>query len=219
MMLLQPPRLALVSALCLSLAPGSAQAHPHIFIDAGLRLIVEDGRVTAVEVTWLYDELYTLLLMQDHGLDEDFDLVLTDEEVARMLGFDLDWTYGFEGGLYLRRGTAELDIGPPQPVSLELVAPGQFRTTHRREVSDPGGDGALDAQIYDPEFYAAFEMTGDITIEGADCTTDLIRADLDAAYAVLEGMLIDIGGADAEDDNYPEVGIHFADRVEITCAG
>lgn len=219
MMLLQPPRLALVSALCLGLAPGTLQAHPHIFIDAGLHLIVEEGRVTAVEVTWLYDELYSLLLMQDHGLDEDFDLALTEEEVIRMLGFDLDWSFGFEGGLVLRRGAQELAVGPPQPISLELVAPGQIRTTHRREVTDPGGDALLDAQVYDPEFYAAFEMTGDMTVEGADCAMELTRADLDAAYAVLEGMLNDIGGSVAEEDNYPEVGIYFADHMEITCAG
>jgi hypothetical protein len=27
-------------------------------------------KVTAVEVTWLYDELYTLILLQDYELDD-----------------------------------------------------------------------------------------------------------------------------------------------------
>jgi hypothetical protein len=29
----------------------------------------DSGRVTSVEVTWLYDELYTLILLQDYALD------------------------------------------------------------------------------------------------------------------------------------------------------
>lgn len=212
-----------VAALCLAFWPGAASAHPHIFIDAGLRLVVEEGRVTAVEVTWLYDELYSLLLMEDHGLDQDFDLVLTDAEVNRLIGFDLDWTHGFEGGLVLRRGDAVLELGPPEPVALSLEAPGQIRTTHRRAVIDPGGGpgggSVLEAQVFDAEFYVAFEMTGEMIIDGATCDTELVRADLDGAYAALDEALADIGGAVAEEDNFPEVGALFADRLVVTCAG
>jgi hypothetical protein len=50
-------------------------------------------------VTWLYDELYTLILLQDYELDPDFDGALTEAEVAGTLGFDLNWNSGFEGGL------------------------------------------------------------------------------------------------------------------------
>jgi hypothetical protein len=46
-------------------------AHPHVFIDAGISLMTDDDRrtITSVEVTWLYDELYTLILLQDYELD------------------------------------------------------------------------------------------------------------------------------------------------------
>lgn len=215
------PRFALpvVAALCVGLWPSPPAAHPHIFVDAGLRLVIEDGAVTAVEVTWLYDELYTLILLEDYGLDPDFDLVLTDEERSATLGFDLNWSHGFEGGLVLRRGGIELALGEPSAVSLDLVGPGQIRTTHRRDVVDPGGAGVLVAQVYDPEFYVAFEMTGDMGTEGATCTPELVRADLDAAYAGLEAALDAIGGAVAAEDNFPQVGELFADRVVFECAG
>lgn len=208
-----------VTALCVGLAPTAPAAHPHIFVDAGLTLVVEDGIVTAVEVTWLYDELYTLILLEDYNLDPDFDLVLTDDEVAQTLGFDLNWGYGFEGGLVLRRGDADLTLGAPQPVSLELVGEGQLRTTHRRAVTDMGGAQALVAQVYDPEFYVAFEMTGAMVVEGAECTPTLIRADLDAAYDGLEAAMDAIGGAVAAEDNFPAIGGLFADRVVFECAG
>ncbi|MEJ6388905.1 DUF1007 family protein [Gymnodinialimonas ulvae] len=209
-------------ACAAALWPACAPAHPHIFIDAGLRLIMEDGRVAAVEVTWLYDGLYSLILLEDYGLDPDFDLTLTEAEVAETLGFDLNWNSGFEGGLELRRGAQVLEIGAPEPVSMELVGEGQIRTTHRRPVVDPGGAGALIAQAYDPEFYIAFEMIGEMVVEGPDgpdCDTDLVRADLDAAYAVLEAALEEIGGAVAAEDNFPPVGAHFADQVVFTCDG
>lgn len=215
------PRLTVLPVLCLaaplSLIPGASSAHPHIFIDAGLHLVIEQGRVTAIEVTWVYDELYSLLLMQDYGLDEDFDLALTEAEVAQMLGFDLEWTHGFEGGLTLHRGDVALQIGPPEPVSLSLVGPGQFQTVHRRAVVDPGGADRLDAQVYDPEFYVAFEMTGEMAVEGATCDIMLIRADLDAAYEALDTAMAEIGGAVSEEDNFPAVGAFFADRVTMEC--
>lgn len=206
-------------ALAGALWPATSVAHPHVFIDAGLRLIMEDGRVTAVEVTWIYDGLYSLVLLEDYGLDEDFDLVLTEAEVNATLGFDLNWNGGFEGGLELRRGDNLLELGPPEPLSMELVGEGQMRTTHRRPVIDLGGDEVLVAQVFDSEFYIAFEMTGAMQVEGAECTPELIRADLDAAYEVLEAAMDEIGGAVAAEDNFPQVGAAFADRVVFACDG
>ncbi len=210
--------LSIAPVLCVALWPSAPAAHPHIFIDAGLSVVMEDGRVTAVEVTWLYDGLYSLILLEDYGLDPDFDLALTQAEVDETLGFDLNWNSGFEGGLILRRGDQVLSLGAPEPVTLELVGEGQFRTTHRREVIDVG-EGMLEAQIFDPEFYIAFEMTEEMSVQGASCTPNLIRADLDAAYLALEEALEEIGGAVAEEDNFPALGALFADRVVFECAG
>lgn len=208
-----------LAALCVGSWPTAPAAHPHIFVDAGLTLVMVDGVVTAVEVTWLYDELYTLILLEDYGLDPDFDLALTEDEVVQTLGFDLNWSHGFEGGLVLRRGEGELSVGAPEPVSLELVGEGQLRTTHRRPVTDAGGSESIIAQVYDPEFYVAFEMTGEMVVEGADCTPELVRADLDAAYDGLEAAMNAIGGAVAAEDNFPAVGGLFADRVVFECVG
>lgn len=75
------------------------------------------------------------------------------------------------------------------------------------------------AQVFDPEFYVAFEMTGEMTVEGAECTFELTRADLDAAYIALEAAMEAIGGAVAEEDNFPPVGALFTDSVVFECAG
>ena len=196
-------------------------AHPHIFIDAGLRLVFDEaGALDAVEVTWLYDELYSLIILQDYELDRDFDGVLTQEERDEFLGFDLNWNGGFSGGLEIATSDGEmLALGTPEAVSFDLTQTGQIQTTHRRAVEGGAQTGGLVASAYDPEFYIAFEMTLPTEIEGREnCDASLLRADLDAAYAALDAAMAEIGGAVSEEDNFPEIGAVFADRVEIACS-
>lgn len=212
----------ILTALGMSVAAGAAMAHPHIFVDAGLVLNRgPDGRIESVEVTWLYDELYTLILLQDYGLDPDFDLSLTEAEVAEYLGFDLNWGGGFEGGLRLFRGPDEMEIGAPEAVSMALRPDGRLETVHRRPVrGDAGGAAPMEARIYDPEFYVAFEaiLPSAVVADGAEtCAPDLVRADLDAAYAALEQEIAAIGGTVAAEDNFPAVGALFADRLVFAC--
>ena len=52
----------------------------------------------------------------------------------------------------------------------------------------------------------------------SDCSPELVRADLDAAYDVLEAELAALGGAIAAEDNFPAVGALFADRLIFSCA-
>lgn len=205
--------------LAVGLVASPAAAHPHIFVEAGLVLHRDaTGRVVEAVVTWRYDELYSLGLLEDYGLDQDYDLHLTEAEAAATLGFDLNWDAGFDGGLILSQNGRPLDIGAPEPVSLRLLPSGQLETTHRRPVSG-AAPGGVTAQIYDPAFYIAFEMVLPVTVaETASCTAELVRADLDTAYGILEAALREIGGVVAAEDNFPAVGAHFADRVEVTCA-
>ena len=63
---------------CALLAAPVAQAHPHVFVEVGLRFVSQpDGRLSGVEVTWRYDDFFSLLVLEDRGLDPDGDMVLT----------------------------------------------------------------------------------------------------------------------------------------------
>lgn len=205
---------------------GPARAHPHIFIEAGLRLETgPGGAVTTVEVTWRYDEFYTLLLLQDFALDTDFDGALTEAERAATLGFDLNWNGGFEGGLYLWRGDRALTIGPPVPVSMTLRPDGRLETVHRRPVTgDIPEPAPLSAQIYDEAFYIAFDpvLPSGLFATSQDgapsCRPELVRADLDAAYAALDAQIAALGGIARAEADFPPVGALFADRLVFPCA-
>ena len=118
-------------AACLAL-PVPVWAHPHVFVDTTLKVLTDDrGRVFAIEVTWVYDELFSLLVLEDMQLDGDYDGVLTAAEQARLDGFDMNWDPGFEGDLYVHAAGAELALNPPEPLQTRF-ADGKITTLHRR---------------------------------------------------------------------------------------
>lgn len=205
------PSLARYGAVlaCLSL-PVAVQAHPHIFVDTALRVVLDDqGRATAIEVSWTYDELYSLLILEDMELDSDYDGVLTEAELAQLAGFDMQWVPGFAGDLYAAGTDGSVGLGAPQPLETGF-ADGKITTRHRRDLASP--QLQFDLRAYDPTFYTAYDMTGGVVAEG--CTVTRQAADLDAAYALVEQKMTE--QAYAEDD-YPAVGDAFADRFVLTC--
>jgi hypothetical protein len=195
----------------------ASAAHPHVFIDAGITLMTDDdGAITSVEVTWLYDELYTLILLQDYELDVDFDGALTEAEVAGTLGFDLNWNSGFEGGLYLSAGRRGAGTRPARACVPDARPDGRMQTTHRGRWRAIPGAGVVEAQVYDAAFFIAFEATLPSGLAGTErCAPELVRADLDAAYAALEAELAAIGGVIAAEDNFPAVGALFRRQAGV----
>ena len=189
-------------------------AHPHVFVDTKLKVVVStDGTFEGVEVHWTYDDFYSLLLLTDLGLDNDGYGQLTQAELRRLDGFDLQWVKGFEGDSYATRGGAPVKLGKPEGRGVSVDA-GRITTVHFRPASGPAQGLVLKA--YDPTFYTAYDLTGPVDVQGP-CSATIQPADLDAAYTLVEELLYATPAADVE-DSYPEVGEAFADTVTVTCA-
>ncbi len=207
-----------VLAICALALPGVAVAHPHIYVETGLRVVTgEGGRIEGVEVTWRYDEFYSLLVLEDMELDGDYDGRLTAEELARLDGFDMQWVEGYEGDLYASEAGDKLSLGKPEPRGTEF-ADGKITTRHYRAV-DFGGHpdgGPVVLKAYDPGFYTAYDLNLGVDVPKG-CEVAIHRADIGEAQKKLLDELAQIP-AD-EDSDYPEVGETFADAVEVTCAG
>jgi len=206
---------ALSFALCLT-AP-VAGAHPHVFIDTGLKLVFDDqGRLSAVDVTWAYDPLYSLLLLEDMQLDPDLDGVLEPDELEQLEGFDMNWVEGYEGDLYLQAGGA-VALTAPEPLETR-VEKEQIVTVHRRALVEPlAVSEPIVIQAYDPSYYTAYAVTLDVETEGREnCETSLQPANIAAASDLLEELLFTVPQAQL-DDEFPAVGEHFADTVTLTC--
>lgn len=201
-------------AICLSLAPLAGQAHPHVFIDTTLRAVVaDDGTFTGLEVRWAYDDFYSLLIFADMGLDSDGDGRLRPDELKRLEGFDLQWIEGYEGDSYATNDGRPIALGPPQSRGI-TVEGGRIISTHFRSADAPAA--GLQIKAYDPTFYTAYELAGQVEVDGP-CTARIEPANLDAAYSRLEELLYATPETEAT-EYYPEVGESFADTVMLSCA-
>lgn len=191
-------------------------AHPHVFVDTGLKLVVnEAGDVTGVEVEWRYDELYSLLVLEDMELDPDFDGVLTKVELTQLSGFDLNWIKGFEGDLYVTAGGQAVSLGAPENRGTS-VENGQIISRHYRAARDAGKEVLLKA--YDPTYYTSYELTLGVKLpEG--CELSVVKADVKAANAMVRAKMGDDMDRLANDPNadWPAVGEAYADEVRVTC--
>ncbi|MEX0310131.1 MAG: DUF1007 family protein, partial [Tateyamaria sp.] len=59
-------RVSLCAAIAATCLAAPVAAHPHVFVDTGLKVIVDEAGVfQGVEVTWSYDDFYSLLLLSD----------------------------------------------------------------------------------------------------------------------------------------------------------
>lgn len=212
-------------ALMLSLLPLAAAAHPHVYIDASLGLVYDgEGQLTGVEVTWSYDELYSLLIIEDLGLDPDGDGMLEPDEQARLAGFDGDWEPGFDGRLYLAAEARRIALDGPQGFTADY-RDGRVISRHLRPLSAPLPGGApLSVQVYDPEFYVDFTLLDTTRLIGrSDCRTLFEPGDPAAApeaYRQAVEMALQDGSGAAEAELVTvDIGAAGAERLAVVCDG
>ena len=216
------PLRAALAILALTAAP--AAAHPHIFIDTGLEVTLDaDHRATAVRVVWVYDDFYSLVMLQDRGLDPDGDSKLTPGEEAKLSGFDMGWDADFAGDLYvLEKGTDPVALGRPHDWSAR-VEQGRIVSVHVRDIVAPVqvADQPLVIQVYDPTYYTAYTILGTPSLGGpgaADCTVQVFEPDMTEAQEKLQAMLQEYTADQSVEQDYPKVGATFADEARLTCA-
>lgn len=212
----------LIAAALLMATPTGTYAHPHIFVDAGLEVIFDDaGLVSHVAIIWEYDELYSLLITEDMGLDDDFDGELTAAELEKLNGFDQDWLEGYYGDTRAYLGGVELGLS--RPVSYETsFSKGRITSRHVRALE--AGPVALTAQLdvrpYDETYYTAYDVTKPVRLTGRDdCTFALDVPDVSGAMLELQKQLqaLDAGADSAVE--FPQVGAKFATTLRVTCPG
>ncbi len=200
------------------LGAGAVAAHPHIFVDTGLKVVLnDDGQVSGIEVSWTYDALYTMLTFEDMGLDDDYDGRLTPQEIGFLDGFDLNWAEGFEGDLYVEIAGQPVALGPPEGRGVRVRQDARITSTHYRPRHTPVDPNGLILRAYDPTFYTAYDLTGGVRVK-RPCKAAVTPAGLDEAYTLVEELLYAMPANSAE-DAFPEVGAAFADTVVIQCNG
>lgn len=211
----------LISCTALCLAPGSgAQAHPHLFVGVDVTMIYENGSPTGIKLEWAYDEFFSLLLTTDLGIDLDGDLVLSPDEIETLAASVADWPEDFGGDLEVTQVGNDVALGERTQHTM-TYSEGLIRETHVRPIlagtntSDP-----LVVRVYDPFYYISYSLNGAVTFEGIDtCAAAITAPDLNAAYSLVEELLYGRAASDVgADEEFPKVGIEFAETITISCA-
>lgn len=212
----------LAATLCLLAVwtPPPAAAHPHIFVDAALEIVFDaSGQPSAVRISWVYDPLFSMLLLSDMGLDDDFDGALTAEEHAALEGFDMNWIEGYHGDTHVSQGDQALALGGPEETTSGFVD-GRLRSSHLRQLQEQPDPGQpWEVSVHDPSYYTLYSLSRPPVLTGApNCSATVIAPDMEKAQAELANALDEraVGGADIEAD-FPAVGALFAEKVRITC--
>jgi ABC-type uncharacterized transport system substrate-binding protein len=209
--------------MALALAPlgGRAWAHPHVFIDAALAFVFDDeGRIAALRVGWSYDDFYSLVMIEDNGLDADGDGTPEAQRLDAFAGHDVDWAAGFPGDLSLMQGDKLIALAPPVRHTAQFEG-GRIITSHVRPLVQPLAiTDALIARIYDPSFFAAYDVPALPVAQGRDgCRITRAAADTDRAYQEYGDKLasVDVTGDPFQEVDLGDIGILFADAFGLVC--
>lgn len=198
-----------------------ALAHPHVWIDTRIEVILNDrNEAVGLRIGWTYDDLYSLFVIGDLGLDPDWDGVLTPQEQARLAGFDMNWDPGFPGDTYALLGEAPLPLSRPKDWTASYAG-GKISSTHLRSFDAPVplGDLPLIVQVYDPGYYVAYSIPYDPVLTGGQgCRAQVFVPDLDAAEQELLAALAEYTPDIDLEMEFPAVGATFAEEVRVTCA-
>ncbi|WP_238364297.1 DUF1007 family protein [Mesobacterium pallidum] len=204
----------LLAALPFLVLPLAAPAHPHVWVDVALKIETDTrGHATGLIVGWSYDDFFTLLILEDMGLDPEADGVLTEDELARLKGFDLvEWPEGFEGDVYLETAAGPVTLSLPAPLDVR-VEEGRIIATHYRAIDPVPLDG-LSLRTFDPTYFVDYRLAGISLPQG--CTARIDEADEAAANKAVEEMT---GQTTEELFEEIEIGHLYADSARIICAG
>jgi ABC-type uncharacterized transport system substrate-binding protein len=207
---------AALDVMALALAPGAVAAHPPVFIEGGVDfLFAPQGRIESLRVTWIYDPLNSLFMLEDLGLAPDA-AALEPADRARLAAYQTEWVEGFEGDSYLWHDGARVGLSGPLAADAE-IRDGQVTIMFRRDVEAPfRPDATTVVQVYDPTYYTAYTVTNTPRLEGAPpgCDAEVVPFEPTRELLQLQLQLVEIP-VDGDPDGEP--GALFADRVRVAC--
>lgn len=203
------------------MAASPALAHPHVFIDTGLEVMFDDqGAATGLRITWTYDDLFSLVVVGDHGIDPDGDGNATPEEDVALSGFDMHWQPDAIGDTYALMKDVDLPLSRPSDWTAHYAG-GKVTTTHVRMFDKPVlfGVEPLIVQVYDPSYYTSYAIVGTPVLTAAPkgCSVEVFEPDMAAADAILKSAIDEAAGSDGIEGDFPAIGKAYSEEARVTC--
>ena len=147
---------AVILLLAWLAAPGNVAAHPHVFVDHAIALVLQGDTLAGVELTWVYDELNSEMLLQ--AVDANHDRKLSPAEIVTL---DRKYLQTLrEDGFFV---TVRVD-GKPWPIraakDLRARVDGDKLTlVFSAPVEAPlAAAGTIEVRVDDPTYFVAFAL-------------------------------------------------------------
>jgi polyphosphate kinase len=203
------------------LNPGQAGAHPHEFIDTAITLRTdEEGRLGAIGVVWVWDDLTSMLIIEDLGMDSDGNGELTAEEKQRLAAQFSQWPEDYGGDLYLTWDGKPVELTGPLDMKADYLQ-GRLVLNYLRALPERIRlvQTPVILQAYDPSYYVFYDLVGIPEVRGRDgCRVSIRKADIGAAQKLYDQLLGQLTEEEMmEQGKFPEVGGAFADQVVLEC--
>lgn len=212
----------LPSLLCalgaLALGSATANAHPHVFAEARLDVVLTpDGRtVQSLRHLWRFDDVFSSTVLLE--FDKNGDNKLDDAE----LGVVRDTVYTSLGDYnYFQLVTANgRDVAMQKPDEFAAIFDNnQLIIMFEAKPEAPLKlSGTVDFGVYDSTFYTAIDFLEDdqmaVQTLPAECSRKVVRPDPDEIIAQNQDNLTDAFLNDPSGNDMSKI---FATRLELTC--
>jgi len=210
-------RLPWLAASFMALLPVAADAHPHVFAEARLDVVVDaNATVTSLKHLWRFDDLFSSTVLVE--FDRNSDLKLDDSELqavsdtvfASLAEFDYFQLVSVDG--------KDVKMKPPAELAASFEN-NQLIILFESEPAEPLKlSGKVDFGVYDPTFYTAIDFLEDDNMAVAgmpgSCSRKVIRPDPDEAIAQNQGSLTEEFFTDPTGTDMSKI---FATKLELTC--
>lgn len=206
-----------VSVAGMTTAAVPASAHPHIFAEARLDVIVgADTRVTALRHLWRFDELFTSTVLVE--FDADNNQELDQSELAEVANTVHDSLADYDYFQFVTDDGEDVAMAPPEQMIAD-IQDGQLIILFESKPAQPLKlEGKIAFGVYDPTFYTAIEYVEDgyMAVENlpADCGRTVVRPDPDEAIAQNQDSLTEAFFDPNDPANLSKI---FATRLELRC--
>lgn len=208
---------ATASLSMLAISPTPALAHPHVFAEASLEVVVKpDGTVDALRHVWRFDDLFSSTVLLE--FDTTGDLTLNNEELETVGSVIHESLAEFDYFQFVTANGKEVKMAAPERIMANFTD-NQLIILFETHPAEPLKlDGKIDFGVYDPTFYTAIDFYEDaqmlVSALPASCERAVVRPDPDEAIAQNQQTLTDAFFNDPSGNDYSKL---FATRLELNC--
>ncbi len=206
-----------MTALAFLLPASGAGAHPHVFAEARLDVVISPAQsVQSLRHLWRFDELFSSTVLVEFDKNGDRELDNSELETVAETVKESIAEFGFFQTV--THNGRDIAMAAPEQLVVDFQDQQMIILFESRPVAKLPYNGKLSFGVYDPTFYTAIEYAQDshMTVEGGSsaCVATVVRPDPEEAIAKNQDQLTDAFYNDPSGNDMSKL---FATRLEIDC--